>query len=87
MLTNQPVILHDERPLERRGKKRATPLVENQASLEEHIFSLLMRLKEHIGNSQGFWQTDTYQNQIEDILTNSAHLKTQVNYLRKNTQH
>lgn len=87
MLKNLTHVITENRTIERRGKKRASPIIERTLSEKEFILYLFLSLQSLIGDDNGFWRTDTYNTQISDILTNNAHLKVQVNYLKKNRQH
>ncbi len=44
MLDSSPVITHEYRPVERRGKKRASPLIESQATLKDAAYRELLDL-------------------------------------------
>lgn len=73
--------LLEDRPIERRGNRRARPLVEMEASHREAVLSSLVTLSSYaVSPEEGFWQSDAVADDIEEMLISSLHLLRQIRF-------
>ncbi len=85
MLKKPTIITHESRPIERRGKKRASPLIEMSLSYREEVISTLMSLQEYIENGIVSFGAQS-EIDVEELLTNMGHAIKQKDFKRRNRQ-
>jgi hypothetical protein len=87
MLKKLPIRIDERRAIERRGLKRATPLLDASNATRESLLSQLLPLSAYVQDpTLSFWQTDDHQDTVAAILSGAGHLARQVNYKRKKQQ-
>lgn len=86
MLEKSVKIIHEERPIERRGKKRASPLIEMSLSYQEEVISNLMSLQEFGGENPNFGIDDTVEAGMLALITKLGSLRRQIHFKRQSKQ-
>ncbi len=86
-MLNRPIkIIHEERPIERRGKKRASPLIEMSLSYQEEVVANLMELQQFGGENPNFSGEFNIEFAMLILVTSLGSLRRQTNFKRQNKQ-
>lgn len=85
MLNKPTIIIHEERAIERRGKKRASPLLEMSLSYNEEVIANLLKINAFTDGNESLYEAEASDNTLE-LVTQLGHLARQSAFKRKHRQ-
>lgn len=85
MLDKPIVKIHEERPIERRGKKRASPLLEMSLSYHEEVLAYLLKIHDYTNGNETLYEGASSEN-TWDLIPYMGHLIKLRDFKRKHRQ-